>query len=267
MILKSGNLKFKKSGLKYWLAAAVFAAFLAVLNQSFALNIDKVKISFLSGNYKEAIKEGERLMAASGVSNGALEELYYLLGLCYLKDGNYLRASDIFEIIISEIGDSKFKDEAIMGLGDTYFLRGYIEKAEESYRKLLEESPKSKLVPQLLYRLSECSAKRGDIVSAKDYLLRLKKEYPANVETIVDKDLSVPELLYSVQVGAFTRPANANNLAKKLNEDGYDAYVEDTIFSGRKVYRVKVGKLKTRYEAAQLAKKLSQEGFPVKIIP
>jgi len=53
-----------------------------------------------------------------------LDELYYLLSLSYLKDGNYLRASDIFEIILREFKGSRFKEDALLALGDTYFLRG-----------------------------------------------------------------------------------------------------------------------------------------------
>ena len=53
-----------------------------------ALNIERAKIPFLSGDYKTAITEGERILTLSGNAPG-LDELYYILGVSYLKDGNF----------------------------------------------------------------------------------------------------------------------------------------------------------------------------------
>ena len=82
---------------------------------AYALDLDKLKAYFLSGDYKSAITEGERVLAKVEDS-GPIDELYYILGLSYLKDGNYLRASDIFEIILNECKGSHFKDDAILRL-------------------------------------------------------------------------------------------------------------------------------------------------------
>ncbi|MFZ2603633.1 MAG: SPOR domain-containing protein [Candidatus Omnitrophota bacterium] len=237
-----------------------------IFNNIYALNIEQVKVYFLSGDYKSAILEGEKLLAKSG-ANPEVSELYYILGLSYLKDGNYLRASDIFEIIIDEFKNSRFIEESIMGLGDTYFFKGDYTKAESYYKDLINKSPKSKLLPQAYYRLSECAAKIGNTKVAEDYLAKLKKDYPLNLEIKSDNDLGGATLFYTVQVGSFSKPANAQNLANKLLSNGYDAYTVVLEAAGNKSYRVRVGKLQSRLEASQLENKLSLEGYPTKIFP
>ena len=140
----------------------------------YCLNIDKVKICFLSGDYKSAISEGEKALANYSGHPAYLDELYYILGLTYLKDGNYLRASDIFEIILKEFRNSTFKDEAKLGLGDTYFLRGDYDKAQRYYEELLNSNSRTKLKAQLYYRFSQIGLQKGDTQAAREYLDKLK---------------------------------------------------------------------------------------------
>jgi tetratricopeptide (TPR) repeat protein len=239
------------------------------LAQSFAyaLDIDKVKVNFLNGDYKSAILEGEKILANND-SSPESDELYYVLGLCYIKDGNYLRASDIFEIILKEFDNSLFKEEAKLGLGDTYFLRSDYDKAQIYYKELLESNPKTKLKAAIYYRLGQVLLEKGDTQGARKYLDELKKDFPQNLEAKLNKDLYSPsDVYYAVQVGSFSKPANAKNFSNKLINEGYDAYIQETGASGKKIYRVRIGKLKLRSEAEQLKNKLSSKGYSTKIFP
>ncbi len=223
----------------------------------------------LRGDYKSAIAEGERLIAQEPHS----VELYYLLALSYLKEENYLRASDIFEIIMKEFKGSKFNDEAGMGLGDTYLLRGDYLKAQGCYLEVIKNNPDTKLKAQLYYRVSEAGFKEGNSALGKEYLARLKDKFPLTLEIKQDQGISQVEknnftFYYFVQVGYFVNPANANNLKTKLISSGYPAYIEESVVAGgQKTYRVGVGKLKSRQEAEALNKKLVEEGYPTKICP
>jgi len=237
-------------------------------SNGYCLTFDKVKVCFLNGDYKSAISEGEKVLANTGDRLPQLDGLYYILGLAYLKDGNYLRASDIFEIIIKEFRNSAFRDEAKLGLGDSYFLRGGYDNAQAHYKELLNSNPHTKLAPLVYYRLSQIGFKKGDTIEAKEYLDRLKKESPSNLEIKLNDDLSfLSDIYYTVQVGSFAKMTNARNLCDKLINKGYDAYVQEAEINGTKICRVKVGKLKSRAEAVQLENKLSSEGYPTKIIP
>jgi len=251
------------------LCLCVFVVF--SFSNVYALNIDKVKAGFISGDYKEAIKEGEKILA-NAANSGNIDELYYILALSYLKDGNYLRASDIFEIILKEFKNSAFKEEACLGLGDTYFLREEYSRAEQYYKDIIAANPVTKLKAQIYYRLSQIGFKKGDTRQAKEYLNKLKEELPLSLESRLNKDFyptpgASIDFYYTVQAGSFSKKLNAQNLAQKLIHNNYPAYIEETGAEAETTYRVRVGKFQIRQEAIELERKLTQEGYPTKIYP
>ncbi|MBM3244556.1 MAG: tetratricopeptide repeat protein [Candidatus Omnitrophica bacterium] len=234
----------------------------------YSRDLESVKLNFLKEDYKSAIAEGEKILAGSKDFQGC-DKLYYLMGLSYLKTGNYLRASDIFEIIIKEFPDTRLKEEARLSLGDTYFYMGDYAKAKSYYLRLLENSPHARLRPALYYRLSQIDLKGGDTLSAKEYLAKIKQEYPLSPEIRINSGLfSSVEIYYTVQVGSFSSSLNATNLMRKLIQQGYLAYVEELkAEDSRAAYRVRIGKFSLRQQALDLESKLAQEGYPTKIFP
>jgi tetratricopeptide (TPR) repeat protein len=256
----------------HWLLFVICVLCIVISADIYALDLDKIKVYFLNGDYKSAISEGERIMGSTTGASSGLDQLYYILGLSYLKDGNYLRASDIFEIILRELKESKFKEEAYLGLGDAYFLKGDFGQAEQYYQELLNRNPQTKFKAQTYYRLSQTAFKKGDSEKGRAYLDKIKKDFALNNELRLDKDLSsladLPlDFYYTVQVGSFSNLANASNLKDKLIKNGYAAFIEEVNIDSKKIFRVKAGKLKTRSEAVQLEKELSCAGYPTKIFP
>ena len=211
------------------LAAVCF--FFFSFSQAHALNIDRVKVCYLNQDYKGAIQEGNRLIAQDRYSS----ELYYFLGLSYLKEGQYLRAAESFKVVINNLKESRLKEEARIGLADTYLLKGDHNNAKNIYNEILISNPKTKFKDQIQQRLSGIEPKK--------------------------------EGVFSVQVGSFANIDNAKNLVKKLNSGGYSAYFEEYGQGGDRSYKVRVGKLNTRQEAEGLARRLSREGHPTKIFP
>lgn len=63
-----------------------------------------------------------------------------------------------------------------------------------------------------------------------------------------------------VQVGSFSREANAQVLRDKLKSSGYAAYLESAKSGVGPVYRVRIGPVKSRAEAEELVGKLSKQG-------
>lgn len=61
---------------------------------------------------------------------------------------------------------------------------------------------------------------------------------------------------WTVQVNAFPRERDADRLAKRLKDRGYDAYVVVTEIRGKTWYRVRVGHFGTRAEAKALQEDL-----------
>jgi tetratricopeptide (TPR) repeat protein len=238
-----------------------------------ALNLEKLKSHFLQGDYNLAISEGERLLANAPAQEQGLDLLYYFLGLSYLRVENYLRASDIFEIILEEFPDTRLKDEARLSLGDSYFLRGDHARARAYYQEALNKNVNTKYKALIYSRLSLAGFKEGDTQVAKEYLDKIKSEFPQGLESVTKEGAcSLPDtktgIYYSVQVGSFSKSANARNLTQKLIREGYSAYTEEALISGgARTYRVKVGKLSLLKEAEQLAKELTHKGYPTRICP
>ncbi|MBU1124562.1 MAG: SPOR domain-containing protein [Candidatus Omnitrophica bacterium] len=237
----------------------------------FASNQERLKKYFLAGEYTQAIREGERLLAEDP-SSASSDDLYYLLGLSYLKDRDYLRASDIFEIILNEFKGSRLRDVATLGLADTYFLQGNMFSAKKYYQELLLGAAKENCGAQAYYRLSQIAFKEGNTLQAQEYLALLKNEFPLNLESKGEEEICVLSesgvtLCYSVQVGSFSNEKNAQNLLRKLKKDNYLAYIEVTTKGGRPFHQVRIGKFQTRPEAVTFERKLAQEGYPTRIYP
>ena len=146
-----------------------------------ALNLDSAKVNFLKGDYPETIKECENILANAGSSSG-LDELYHILGISYLKQGNLLRASDIFEIIIKEFKDSSFQESAVLGMGDVYMLKADYENAQNIYKQFLEQNPNSAFKSLIFYRLAQISLKNGNWQEYQGYSEKLEKDYPLSFE-------------------------------------------------------------------------------------
>jgi cell division septation protein DedD len=64
---------------------------------------------------------------------------------------------------------------------------------------------------------------------------------------------------WTVQVNAYGNEKDAQALAKKLKDKGYDSYVTFTTIKGRAWYRVRVGRLETREQAQALQETLKQK--------
>jgi outer membrane protein assembly factor BamD (BamD/ComL family) len=264
----------------------IFVNFVVIVGAGYCLNLDKIKAAYLNGEYQTAVSEGEKILLTS-INHAGFDELYYCLGLSYLKDGNFIRSADMFNRILSEFPDGKYRSQAQLALGDVYFLQGDFEKAKSAYEALAINSDQ-KLRSALLYRQSQLALKMGDSAKNKELQEQLKSVYPFSLEAKQDKGVFIsvaqapepaetktepkeeakPEPApgdFSVQVGVFSNKENATNLATELLRKGFGAYAEDAEIEGKASYRVRVGKSSTQQEAVELEKQLQQQGYPTKI--
>ena len=259
------------------------ASFLIIVNlvicvgAGYCLNLDKIKAAYLNGEYQAAVSEGEKILLTS-VNHTGFDELYYYLGLSYLKDSNFIRSEDMFNRILNEFANGKYRSQAQLALGDVYFLQGDFEKARSAY-EVLTSDPDQKLKSALLYRQSQLALKMGDFAKNKELQEQLKSVYPFSLEAKQDKGVFIsvaqvrePEVKsepasgnFSVQVGVFSSKDNAINLAMELAKKGFSTYTEDAEIDGKASYRVRVGKSSTQQEALELQIQLQQQGYPTKI--
>ncbi len=237
-----------------------------IASPAYCLDLEQAKLYYLRGDYNACINECEKILASQAGHSPEIDQLYYLAGLSYLKVGNYLRASDIFDIILKEHKDSRLIDEAMLGLGDAYFMRGDYARASAQYKEIINR-PYSKVRAEAYQRMSQTAFKLGNAEEGKEYLERLKNEFPLSTELMLNQEICLTGDYYTVQVGAFSSPSNAINLTQKLTQQGYPAFVEESIVQGKSTYRVRVGKFKQRQEASSLENKLTNDGYPTKICP
>lgn len=233
------------------------------LTTAYALNLDNLRNYFLNGEYKICVTEGEKILAQAASSKD-LEELYYILGLCYLKEGNYLRASDIFEITIQEFRNGKFKEEAKLGLGDTYFARRDYGKAESVYQEILKNNSHSKLKPALYYRLSQLGKRTANSGKEQEYFLKLKSEFPASPEALAGKEF-FPETAKALEILSVPKMVNPPEVPEVLSLPASPVIpkssnpVEEVIISG--AYSIQVGAFSSLANAKSLTLKLKAQGY------
>lgn len=246
---------------------SVIAVFLLLPSLAWAANLDALKADFLQGNYRRVILEASAQSGYFNIQSG--DELNYILGLSYLKEEKIEQSRDCLRRVMNN-PISKFRESAALSYADTYLLNGQYQDAEELYRKLLDANPATKLKAAVLYRISQSGYRKGSRAQFDEYLSKLKRDFPLNLETLSaglprtgTSVIVVPAGDFSVQVGFFTKEMNAANFKNKLAARGYPAFVDDS----KEGYRVKVGKFKTQPEALSMEKRLSEEGFPTKLCP
>ncbi|MEK6714574.1 MAG: tRNA (N6-isopentenyl adenosine(37)-C2)-methylthiotransferase MiaB, partial [Candidatus Omnitrophota bacterium] len=255
-------------GLKKSLCILIFVYSLqfTVYSYGYGISLSKAQEYFLRAEYERAISECQKeIKGTSRKSEQA--ELYYLCGQAYLKLGNIDKAEESFLKVINDCKTFAVCDKAVIGLGDVYFQREDYLKAKEFYAQAKDSNVD--LRAQSLYKLAQAEIKLGNSEIAKGYIVKIKQDFPQSPEAQKSDLLTTGsmDVVYTVQVGAFSTERNAQKLVDKLRESGFETYVEPLKSDDGMLYRVRVGRYNSRKEAETIAQDLSQKGFPTKIFP
>jgi DedD protein len=73
--------------------------------------------------------------------------------------------------------------------------------------------------------------------------------------------------MWAVQLGSFSKKANAEKLAADLRKEGYAAFLSQLQTDSGKLQRVRVGPQKDRASAETVAAKLAAEGHKGQVVP
>ena len=88
-----------------------------------------------------------------------------------------------------------------------------------------------------------------------------------SVVAATEKKQSVSKQGWVIQVGAFGRKSNADNLYKKLTNSGMKAYVEKSSRQNKKLYHVRIGPFPSKSKAQQQRNKAAKvSGLNVKVL-
>jgi len=231
-------------------------------SEAIAANIDKY---FVNGEYENAVLEARRLLSSEPKE---ADKIYYILGMSLNKLGKYESARGNLQLLLKMYPRSDYAPLAQLAIGDGYYLSGDYRNASESYERYIAKYPKSEGAAIAYFRLAKCTQREGRWQTARNYYQKVKREYPLSFEAQLAAQALSEEILYfTVQVGSFSKKANALKLCDELTKKDYDASILKSKSSRGDFYKVRVGRLDRREDAEELAKRLQAEGLPTSILP
>ncbi len=217
----------------------------------------KIHRSFLKDEYSNADVLADQYLASNPTATDA-DEIRYLQALSLLKLDRPDEARQKLRQLEDSTANPELKANASASIADSYYYEGNHARAYESYKETMKKYSSSDQQDYLRERLLELSAEFGYTVPPPKPISPAQPPRPRQMSTEEAR-------FYAVQVGSFSKPRNADQLAKKLTRQGYAAYVADDRSHG--MNRVRVGRFSSKQEAAQWETKLRREGYPTKIIP
>ncbi|MDP2939722.1 MAG: tetratricopeptide repeat protein [Candidatus Omnitrophota bacterium] len=226
---------------------------------------DKIEELFLRSDYPSVIEEASRILSQDKTSPN-LDKVYFYLGLSNMKLGNFAEARNDFNIILREFPNSKLKERVNLSIADLYFLEENYPEAKNYYDNLAKDT-NSNILSLIYYKLAQTNMKLGKWQLAKEYLEKLKNEFPLSFETSLAKNINVYDEFFTVQVGSFIDADKARNLSDEIKSAGLDSYIVINQLQDKTFYRVRVGKFASLKEAKELEKSLTEKNYPTKIFP
>lgn len=246
-----------------------FVFILVILSLSsflYAAGISDMEEMILKGNYTETISLGHRLLAAD-ISLKQKRNIYYFMGLSYLKLGNTQKARSDFREVLDESKNILTVNSQI-GIADSHFLDKDFYEARDKYEEILSAYRNLENKANVYFKLAQVSMKTGSFASAKKYLKKVKDDYPLSFEAPLACEILKENAFYfTVQVGSFSDKANAQRLLGRLKKKDYPAYINKRDMGSLTFYRVRIGKFEKESEALSLESRLKKEGLPTNIYP
>jgi tRNA-2-methylthio-N6-dimethylallyladenosine synthase len=222
---------------------------------------------FLKKQYWQTIEACTESIRKNPGNIEVLSESNYLAGASYVNLFDFLTAKKSFKVVVDKYKGSAYYEDAYLALGDVELLQENTLEALRFYTEFYVTNPSKKRLATLYFRLAEVNLKLGHQNEYKKYFDKLQQEFPLSFEARDARRLRGQDVFYTVQVGAFTNYENAEKFIAQLKVKGYEVYSVLCMLSGKKLCRVRIGKFRTRAEAQELKKKLELDGYFAKIFP
>jgi TolA-binding protein len=236
---------------------------------------------FAVGYYLTAAKDYQRLLHDYSGSPLRPDALYWLAS-SKLAIGAADSAEVYFQRLIQDHPGSSLVSWARLGLIDALYINQEYAQARQRSQELLQTPDAGDLIPLILFRQSEIREALGDRTAAAEILRRLVEEYSGTYqgnqarrqltewgwdESGQQAEPQPAEGNYTIQVGAFSKRANALNLQSKLQSWGYQVEMIKRAGRHRTLYLIWVGRYQTRSSALEEAERLERDrGLPYQVI-
>lgn len=229
-----------------------------------AADIESLEVYILKENYSQAISAGEEMLGY--VSAGETARVKYLLGIAYLKTGQYQDSRNYLQDALSGTGEDKLRQEIELAICDSYYLENNFDLADIYYNQFLINHRRSDFEYVVKFKMALTALKLGRWQEAKKLCEEVARSSSLNSQD-AEEILQENQFYFTVQVGSFQNQDNAYSFCDELKQDGYDAFIEKNEHNHLVFYRVRIGKFGTRTEVEQLADNLKAKSLPVRIYP
>lgn len=194
-----------------------------------------------------------------------------LIGMAHLALKDYPAAKSKFELLATQAGLDSYKQEGLVGLGDSYLGMKNYEQALIAYDRYLNAFPNGKHTNHILNQKVQMFSAQGSKEAALQAMHQLATRFPDSFEAeTIKEQLSSDHASdkYTIQVGSFSEKRYALKLEKRLRKKGYNAYHLTTRRQNDLFTQVRVGHYTTRSFAQSIAEKLKMnENLPFVIVP
>lgn len=251
-------------GLRYIIFSCLAVLFIS--NSLWAASVADIEKDMLNENYARATTTA-RTVLGRPLSLNEKRRANYLVGICYLKLGNGIRAREYFKKGIRGKADTITLD-CLIGTADSYHIETQYFEAIERYKYILGKYRKIPNEANINYKMAQSYYCVGDWSKAKKYFKKTKNNYSDSFESEIARNvLDKNCFYYTVQVGSFGNKLNADKLFTKLKRKKYPVFIDETKDNFDTFYRVRVGKFTKLQEAKRYEQKLKENGLPTKIYP
>ena len=131
-----------------WISAALPAQLIINSDQQF----DFAHSCMEKGEYVRAINEFERFIYFFP-EEGRVPLARHLIGICYMKNGQYKKARKVFLRTVGDDPMGPFAGKALFLIGESYYEQGAPEEAGYYFGQVLERYPSDRLENAARYRL------------------------------------------------------------------------------------------------------------------
>ncbi len=232
-----------------------------------ANQLEVIKITFLKGETQRAIDYARAYMLTSRGLERA--EAMLILGKALLAEKQYGEARSYFkQILLENPRKLPFRDQAEMGVADSFFLAGNFEVAARLYEEIPSAFPASPAIPTAYYNLVLACQKLGRFTQAQSYAHELETRYPKSFEAerLRQGEVEINDS-WGVELGASYDLSTAQRLRDTLVGQGYRAYIHRARSGSDTVFEVRLGGFRARTEAELAARELAAQGHPARVFP
>ncbi len=188
---------------------------------------------------------------------------------------NYDRALNAVQKGLAGSPDPEIKAPLYQLRGKIYSRKHNYEEARKAFRQTgrylrdYPEGEKSISVAYLLYRIGYAWIRTGHFSKGKEIWEQVVERYPDTeiARRLRNKKLPFFQRYFAIQMGAFLKRENAEELKSDLEEKGFNPYIERVRANGQMYYCVREGRFKQYRNARKKAQKLKHDGKSVFIIP